>query len=902
MRVILNMPIIYYGFLSLLAAIGGSDALGADRDPARKNQLPLPIIDVQAWARDPELTLPSNQTTLRVLAHQAHQGPNPLTYQWVKMGGPPSGTVTFAPNGDGYSDRTTATFSANVAGTYTLRAIITNGLTETISEVDVTIEPGSDRTQRPSGHKLGDNSDQSPARYRAERIGKRVVHSRADRVIVRMDVDTGPGNRGRHGLSTQSRTIMELLGARVSKTWFQGRLGLVELGPDIDPSVLNRLRALPEFRYVVADDHSISLADYVPNDPKFGSQWGLENSADVDINATLAWDQTTGSSGTLVAVLDTGIDYTHPDLYLAIAINNYEIPESIFAQLVDTNATGSIDFYDLNSLDANGDIVLDEFGAKFNQGLVTDVNGNGYIDAGDLQTPNWSDGVDDDGNGYVDDLTGWDHLSADNDVLDTHGHGTHVAGIIAARGDNGVGVAGVNWRAQILPVRFQNGDGGQISDVIQSIEYSVAMGANVINASWGTFIDHPALKDAIQFAGDGGAVFVAAAGNHANNIDDPAVAYYPAAYTDLSNLIGVASVSSDGNLSSFSNYGVNSVDLAAPGASVLSTGLGGAYILWSGTSMSTPHVAGVVSLVAGLFPDESPDWLVNHVLATVKPLPDLANKTWTGGMVDAFLAVDTPSIAGPRIVMATPIGDVLGPVDRVVLTFDSAIAAATFTTSDIDISGPGAPIIPTSVNRLSDFVFEVVFPAQATVGAYTVQVGPDVEDSLGRVMDQDRDGNAGEPLDDQFNTTFRLVAAPQAWIIDDGDTGYSTSGSWTTYTGVGTEGDFAYKAVGSGAATASWTQGGLAPGEYRVSVTWEAYTNRAVDAPYTVLDGAFELGTVIVDQRQAPVGFVADGVSWQDLGFYQLNGDTLVVRLSDAANPSGSYVIADAVRVERVGP
>ncbi|MCA9457734.1 MAG: hypothetical protein KC587_13805, partial [Nitrospira sp.] len=144
-------------------------------------------------------------------------------------------------------------------------------------------------------------------------------------------------------------------------------------------------------------------------------------------------------------------------------------------------------------------------------------------------------------------------------------------------------------------------------------------------------------------------------------------------------------------------------------------------------------------------------------------------------------------------------------------------------------------------------------------------------------------------------------ALPLVSILDDGEAGYSASGGWTTYTGVGTQGDFAYKVVGSGTNTATWTLSGLLPGQYQVAVTWQAYTNRPLDARYTILDGATALGTVTVDQRQDPVGLVENGVLWQDVGVYHLTGDTLVVRLSDLAGPVGSYVIADAVRVERVG-
>ena len=213
----------------------------------------------------------------------------------------------------------------------------------------------------------------------------------------------------------------------------------------------------------------------------------------------------------------------------------------------------------------------------------------------------------------------------------------------------------------------------------------------------------------------------------------------------------------------------------------------------------------------------------------------------------------------------------------------------------------GVISLPDGFSLVADFGSTLLGPGQTT--DFVVQLDAALEGDYTGVMSFGSNDANENPYDFSAWGTVSVEVPPgSVSILDDGDAGYSPSGSWTTYTGVGTEGDFAYKAVGSGAATASWTQAGLAPGEYRVSVTWEAYTNRAVDVPYTVLDGAVELGTVMVDQRQAPVGFVEEGVSWQDLGFYQLNGDTLVVRLSDAAHPSGSYVIADAIRVERVGP
>jgi subtilisin family serine protease len=213
------------------------------------------------------------------------------------------------------------------------------------------------------------------AKRRGERV--RTVLRDVNNVIVRFDSNPDPlvgplvpAESRFGGLPAKTQAVMGSLGAKISKTWCDGRVSLVTLGPGIDASVaLERLRAMPQVRYAVPDD-LVSLAEFVPNDPQFEAQWALRNTTDVDIDATLTWDQTTGSATTVVAVMDTGIDYTHPDLYLAVALNNVEIPSSLRDQLVDTNSDGQIDFYDLNSLDAAGDIALDGSGAKFNGTLL----------------------------------------------------------------------------------------------------------------------------------------------------------------------------------------------------------------------------------------------------------------------------------------------------------------------------------------------------------------------------------------------------------------------------------------------------------------------------------------------------------------------------------------------------
>jgi subtilisin family serine protease len=367
------------------------------------------------------------------------------------------------------------------------------------------------------------------------------------------------------------------------------RAALVSVPVDRLAETLSQLRADPRVRYAERN-YRVHAADHssAPSDPAFHQQWALDNfgqtvngatgTADADIDAKEAWTATRGDANVVVGILDTGLDLGHPDLA-----------------------------------------------------------GNTWVNPGEDCAGCRSDGVDNDGNGYVDDWRGWDFVGNDNNPTDDNGHGTHVAGIIGAVGDNGVGLSGVNWDVQLMPLKFLDAAGsGTTADAIEALLYATANGADVTNNSWADAPFSQAMLDAIQQADAADSLFVGAAGN--DGLDRDIYTDYPAAY-DAPNVVVTAATDSNDARAWFSGYGARTVDLGAPGVNIYSTWRLGNYRYASGTSMATPHVAGAAALAKAAFPGASDLGLKALLLRTTDANASLTGRTTTGGRLNADTAV-----------------------------------------------------------------------------------------------------------------------------------------------------------------------------------------------------------------------------------------------------------------------
>lgn len=249
-------------------------------------------------------------------------------------------------------------------------------------------------------------------------------------------------------------------------------------------------------------------------------------------------------------------------------------------------------------------------------------------------------GVDDDGNGYIDDVHGWNFAAGNSDSRDDLGHGTHVAGTIGAVGSNGIGVAGVNWKVSLVPLKFLAKRGqGSLSAAVGAIDYAIKMNCRVLNNSWGGGPKTKALEAKIQEAGMKGILFVASAGNDHRNNDGRFMPAYPASY-DGENILSVAAIDRKGDLAKFSNYGKTKVDVAAPGVDILSTFMGGGYKVLSGTSMAAPHVTGLAALMIAAHPWATPQEVIRRLIQTSVKRTSLSEKSISGGRIDAEAALN----------------------------------------------------------------------------------------------------------------------------------------------------------------------------------------------------------------------------------------------------------------------
>jgi subtilisin family serine protease len=472
--------------------------------------------------------------------------------------------------------------------------------------------------------------------------------------------------------------ILGRVGGQTEERFASIRARVVSVPAGARRPIMAALERDPRVRYA---EPNVRVHAFVqPDDPSFPALWGLDNGGqavngttgkpDADIDAPEAWAVSTGSAAVTVGVIDTGVDYTHPDLASNIWVNPGE------------NCPGCR-----------------------------------------------TDGVDNDGNGYVDDWHGWDFKNDDNNPFDDNGHGTHVAGTIGAVGDNGTGVTGVNWTVGIMPLKFLGADGsGDAADAVRAVLYATAMGAKVTNNSWGGDGYSQALADAIAQADAHGSLFVAAAGNSFANTDTSA--NYPSGY-ELPNVVAVAATDQNDARAWFSNYGRRTVDLGAPGTNIFSTKPGASYQYLDGTSMATPQVTGAAALAWAAFPSATAAGVKALLFRTVDANASLAGNTTTGGRLNignavACAGVPQAWVDSPASGFAVDVGD---QVDVSVLAASCGDPAGV----SVEATVNGAPLeLASRGDGLYTASFTAADPGAVTIGlSATNAAGTDTQTVVG---------------------------------------------------------------------------------------------------------------------------------------------------------------------------
>ncbi|PKG85971.1 peptidase S8 [Colwellia sp. 75C3] len=463
----------------------------------------------------------------------------------------------------------------------------------------------------------------------------------------------------------------------------KGRIAKFSLNGVSVKNALEKLRKNPAVLY--AEPDYIVNASVMPDDSSFADLWGMNNTgqtggvADADIDAPEAWDISTGSHDVIVGIIDTGVDHTHPDLMANIWTNSAEIA---------------------------------------------------------------GDGIDNDGNGFVDDIHGINAITGAGDPMDDQGHGSHVSGTIGATGNNALGVVGVNHNVSIIGCKFLDSSGsGSLSDALTCIDYFVDLKNNGVNVratnnSWGGGGFSQALSDAITSSEEADILFVAAAGNDA--YDNDAQSSYPSGYPHDS-VLSVASTTHTDSMSGFSQWGLTTVDLGAPGSDILSTVPGGSYASYSGTSMATPHVTGAAALAWSVNPELSAIEMKALLMNSGDDNAALAGKTASGKRLNVKNALDdadptpgftlkaTPSsstvVAGETATYSFDVGSVAEWDGEVMLTLVDSLGGATLST---DTATPGATFeltVPTTdETQWGDYTFEVTATSGDLVKTATVRL------------------------------------------------------------------------------------------------------------------------------------------------------------------------------------
>lgn len=421
----------------------------------------------------------------------------------------------------------------------------------------------------------------APAAYRTDQIIVRTAAGQDRAAVQRLHANLGSSVTRHLGGDRHSEVVKLPPGLSVENAIERfTRSGLVEFA---EPDYLVRPLVTPnDFNYYNQD------------------QWNLNNNGiyggvpGADIMAEAGWDLQTDASSIIVAVIDSGVRYTHEDLAPNMWVNPGE-----------------------NGLDAQG-------------------------------RNKRTNGIDDDANGYIDDVHGINVLNGTGNPWDDWGHGTHVAGIVGAVGNNAVGIAGVAWRVKLMACKFITADAQySVSDAVTCLNYARAHGAKIVTASWGGYsFNSLALRQAVESLRSAGIIIAAAAGNDNNNND--IMPLYPASY-DVDNVVAVASTTRTDARAGYSNYGPATVHLGAPGSPVFSTWAGGdrEYRYYEGTSMAAPHVAGVCALLWARFPTDTYQQILTRVLSTVDPLPTLSGQTKSGGRLNLAAALDPGAPTSP---------------------------------------------------------------------------------------------------------------------------------------------------------------------------------------------------------------------------------------------------------------